>query len=146
MIRLLWLSFISKYLFGFFVKFSCSICFICMFYLRCVPKMVCENKHITVVELHKARMKAMNIVHTTRFKQSTVYDAVKYCDYFGEHLQSAIRKITELRISRERSASTTSGHRQNARICGTEKTPQQRVLSEVLDNAVIRPNRIHALK
>lgn len=36
-----------------------------------------ENQRIAIVELHKTGMKTADIVRTTGFKQSTVYDAVK---------------------------------------------------------------------
>ncbi len=36
-----------------------------------------ENIRIAIVELHKSGMKTADIVKTTGFKQSTVYDAVK---------------------------------------------------------------------
>jgi len=36
-----------------------------------------ENQRITVVELYKSRMKPIDIVRMTGYKNQTVYDAVK---------------------------------------------------------------------
>lgn len=51
------------------------------FYLifYCLFKRVinCKAKHATFFKLQKSGMKAAEIIHTTRFKKSTVYDLIK---------------------------------------------------------------------